>query len=409
MICPSQSKNNGSSGVICEKCSLTDTSVCFPGAINEIDMTSLASYDQTNPYPESPESSQFDDILLQNIFKFPDATTHCLFISPVFWACVTLILCLTIFITIKLILCRYRYKNRAMFLTKFFAHIDVISEGEFWLGGLISLSLFVLIVFACKFSISFATLYPIDKSSSDERMSVSCDGILFNAKFTSSLQLLSTRKSTEKVIFDLLDKQIITMTVELVSTAFSCDDLSIQQNRGHGLSIQSTNFNCSPNNSILNISTILPQHVVTMQLSLTGPHFIGGLRICFSAPSIITDNEKFKAQQMNYCQFFYTPNETLTSNPAINVKMTRVVNRTASMTLMDEVTYTGLWLPTLAMNTLTDDLLFSQKGNFYRYLPTQMILVVDITESEFYMKNTQEPIARTSEITFNTILFSSKF
>jgi hypothetical protein len=60
------------------------------------------------------------------------------------------------------------------------------------------------------------------------------------------------------------------------------------------------------------------------------------------------------------------------------------------------------------MNTLTDDLLFSQKGNFSRYLLTQMTLVVDIIESEFYMINTQEPIARTYEITFNTILFSSK-
>jgi hypothetical protein len=300
MICPPQSKNNGSSGVVCDKCSLANTSLCFLGAINEINMTSLISYDQTHPYPESPESTQFDDILLQNIFKLPDATVHCLFISPVFWACFTITICLIVFIMIKLVLYRSRYKNRSVLLKKVFAHIDVITEGQFWLGGLISLSLFVLIIFACKFSISFASLYPIEETTTNERMSVSCDGILFNAKFSSSLQLISTRKQNEKAVFALLDKQTITLTVEFVSTAFTCNDSSIQQNRGHGLSIPPTNLNCFANNSILNISTFLPQHVITMQYNVIGPHFVGGLRICFSAPSIITDNDKYTAQQMDY-------------------------------------------------------------------------------------------------------------
>ncbi|CAF1084046.1 unnamed protein product [Adineta steineri] len=405
IICPSQSKNNGSSGVICDECVLKNTSICFLGAINEIDLISLVSYDQTTPYLESPESTQFDDLLLQNIFKFPDATIQCLFISPIFWGFFTIILCLIIFILIKLILYRSKYKNRSLVLKKLFVHIDLISEGQFWLGGLISLSLFVLIIFACKFSISFASLYPIEQVSSDERLSVSCDGILFNAKLTSSLQLLSTHTYKEKTIFTLLDEQNITLTAEFISTGFGCDDLAIQLKRAHGLSITLKIFNCSTNNSIIYVSFILPQHVITMYFDILGPYFVGALRICFSAPSVIIDNGTYTAQQLDYCQSFFTPNKTLTSNPVINVKMTKVINRTASMTLLDEVTYTGLWLPTLAMNTLTDDLLFSEKGEFYRYVRSHMTLVMDITESEFYVKNTQEPIARTYEITFNTILF----
>jgi hypothetical protein len=287
-------------------------------------------------------------------------------------------------------------------------HIDLISEGQFWLGGLVSISLFVLIIFACKFSLSFASLYPIEETSSSEKMSVNCDGMLFNAKFTSSLQLLSTRKLKEQAMFALLDEQEIILTIHLVSTGFSCRNLSIQQNRRHGLSIPTTSFQCYENNSILNISVVLPQKIGTTQFDLVGPHFVGALRLCFTSPSIIFDNGIYTAQKMDFCQLFFTPNETLTSSPTINVKMTKAVNRTASMTLSDMVTYTGLWLPTLTMNTLHDHLLFSQKGDSYRYLPTRMSLIVDITESEFYIQNTQEPIARTYEIAFNTILFASK-
>ncbi|UJR34338.1 hypothetical protein I4U23_021741 [Adineta vaga] len=405
-ICPAQWKNNGSSGLMCDKCSLKNKSLCFLGAINEIDIISIGSYDQTNSYPESPQSTQFDDLLLHNIFKFPDLTIECIFLSPIFWSCLTILVFLIIFILSKLIFSYFKSQHHRSIILKFFYHIDLISEGEYWFGGLISLSIFVLIIFVCKFSISFASLYPIEETSLNERTSVLCDGTLFNAKFTSSLQLLSTSTYQEKPILNLLNNQIITLTVQFISTAFSCSDLSMQQNTGHGLNIPSKNFICDSNHSILYISTILPQHIVTMEFDLIGPHHVGGLRLCFSAPSIRMDNGIYIVQNMDYCKLFYTENETLTFNPTINVKMTKAVNRTASMIFLNDVMYTGLWLPTLTTNTLTDNLLFSQKGDFYRYLHTKMTLIVDITESEFYMKNTQEPIARTYEITFNTILFS---
>ena len=37
-----------------------------------------------------------------------------------------------------------------------------------------------------------------------------------------------------------------------------------------------------------------------------------------------------------------------------------------------------------------------------------MRVVVEMTESEFYIKNVQEPISRAYEIIFKTVLFSSK-
>ncbi len=81
MICPAHSKNNGSSGKKCEECSIANTSLCFPAAINEVNISKMVSYDQANAYPESPNSTQFEDILLQNILTLPTATLHCLFVS----------------------------------------------------------------------------------------------------------------------------------------------------------------------------------------------------------------------------------------------------------------------------------------------------------------------------------------
>ncbi|CAF4760148.1 unnamed protein product [Rotaria sp. Silwood1] len=409
MICPLGSKNDGSAGEMCVKCTTNDTLWCFSGAIHEIDMTNITSYDQANPYPESLHTTEFDDILLQNIFQLSFENRHCVLVSPLFWTCVAVGCCIMIFIMIQLLSRCSKSQIRPQFFEKLFSHFDVISEGKHWLGGLISLSLLVLITFVCKFSISFAHLYPIEETSFEKRQSASCDDRLLNAKLTSSLQLLSTLEhDNEKPIFTLLNEQNITLIVQFISTGYTCENVILQQNRDRGLSIPFTNFNCLKSNGILTITTLLPQHVVAMQFNLNGPHFVGGLRLCFSAPSVINTNAYSKVQQMNTCQFFYTPNQTLTRDPTVNVKMTKVINRTAGLTIHENTTYTGIWLPSFTVNTLSDELLFSLGAEYLRYVPKKTTLVVVITESEFYMKNTQEPIARQYEIVFSTVLFASK-
>ena len=146
-----------------------------------------------------------------------------------------------------------------------------------------------------------------------------------------------------------------------------------------------------------------------MKFDLIGPFFIGGIRLCLSAPSSSIQNDKYIAKEMNFCQFLFVPNQTITTDPTINIKIIKIINRTASMTVDDDdAIYSGLWLPTLTSTSLTDELLYLKKGQSYRYLSTKITLVIYIKESEFFMKNTQEPIARSYEITFNTILFSSK-
>ena len=110
-LCPMNWKNNGNSGINCEKCSLTNQSICLPGSINDIDITEITNSDQAYSYPVSPESTQFEDLLLQNIFKLPLKTKECLFILPVFWACLIIIICFLLFLLIKFILSRFKHKT----------------------------------------------------------------------------------------------------------------------------------------------------------------------------------------------------------------------------------------------------------------------------------------------------------
>ena len=108
-----------------------------------------------------------------------------------------------------------------------------------------------------------------------------------NAKFSSSLKLLAIRQNEEeKPMFDLLDGQNITLTLEFISTGFQCDAVKLQRNLGRDQMLQMNYRDCLYENATdtLIVSSLLPQHLITVQFSLTGPFFVGGLRVCLSGP-----------------------------------------------------------------------------------------------------------------------------
>jgi hypothetical protein len=305
-------------------------------------------------------------------------------------------------------------KDRRKFLKRIFVRLDLIGEGELWLGGLVTLAIIFLIAFTCKFSDFFAHLYPIEQVLLNIN---SCYPDLVNAKFTSALQLLIIRKNDlEQPIFDMLDDQNITLTAEFVSTNFQCSDVSVQQNldRGQILVISKRNINCSyeqKNAGILTVSTVLPQHLITMQFDLVGPFFVGGLRLCFSGSKMAAKKGKYTVKELQFCRFLYTPDQVLSVDLTVNIEMTKVVNHTATGISNDQDdVYSGLWLPTLTTkNALWDSHIYTNDENEYlRSLNWHLKLIVDIVESKFYMQNFQEPIAQGYEIVFKTFLFSSK-
>ncbi|CAF4369977.1 unnamed protein product, partial [Adineta steineri] len=178
------------------------------------------------------------------------------------------------------------------------------------------------------------------------------------------LQLLTIgQHDEEKPIFTMLDEQNIILTVHFVGTSFNCDHLMMQENLNRGRKISLNNFNCSYDNeiNILSVSTLLPQHLITMQFDLIGPYFVGGLRLCLSDTSrTIDDDDKYTLQELDFCQFFYATNETLSTNPTINIKMTKVVNRTVGYTTDIDTIFSGIWIPTLTINSFADTLLFNE-------------------------------------------------
>ena len=409
-LCPSNTKNNGSTGIECELCATNDSLICFRGSPIEIPFNAIATEEQSIPYPETPELVVFDDILLQYIFTIMTNSPHCLVISPMFWAAIAIGIGLIIFIIMSLLIHRPQCKPRRLLLKKLFMHIDLIGEGQFWLGGLLTLAIVVLLIFICKFSISFTRLYPIETISWSTDMDLSCNTIVPNVKFTSALKLLSiVQHEDEKVMLKKLDEQNITITIQFLGTGFVCDNIMMQQNFDRDYRVSSNDFNCSidEKTSILSVSTSLPQHLIAMQYDLTGPYFIGALRVCLSGMPSFPDDSQFNLRELSMCQLFYTTNETLTLRPTIDIHMTKAINRTLGYHVTDETKYSGVWIPRLIMATVSDVLLFKKNGEYTRYLSTGVSLTIDIQEGDFFVENTQEPIARYNEIVLRTILFAS--
>ena len=82
-LCPSGSRNpGGSPASACLSCS--PSAFCPLGAVVEINRLLLSPQSQAYTYPRSPESTIFDEILIQNMFSI-GSTSHCIVVSPLFW------------------------------------------------------------------------------------------------------------------------------------------------------------------------------------------------------------------------------------------------------------------------------------------------------------------------------------
>jgi hypothetical protein len=84
----------------------------------------------------------------------------------------------------------------------------------------------------------------------------------------------------------------------------------------------------------------------------------------------------------------------------MNLQLTKSINITEGLTDEDNTTYTGLWLPTFNYDVKQ---IFCNLNSSQRKQKT--ILSVGISETAFFIRNNQKPIARRSEIIFHTILF----
>ncbi|CAF4563103.1 unnamed protein product, partial [Rotaria magnacalcarata] len=289
LICPPGTMNDGSkhSRKECKICIKNNMSYCLRGALTETLMIDVNNFDQATPYSDSSKSTEFGDILLHNIFKLNTSSIHCLLISCQWWIFITIVIIGFVFVTMGILICFPKFKKYRRLLQKIFIKMDLIEKSTMWIGGIGSLLILVFIIFAIKFSYTFARLYSIEYIQKHILWKNNLSFLSLNTKFTSTLQLLSIRKHLdEQFLFDILDReQDFTLILQSVNTGFTCADLSMQEIMAdENLHVLSKNYNCTLNetNGILSISTVLPDHRVTMQFNLNGPYFVGGLRKCFS-------------------------------------------------------------------------------------------------------------------------------
>ena len=197
------------------------------------------------------------------------STPHCILVSPLFWTSVIIGLALLVLLVVGVFHFVPRCYHRTVFLKHIFRRVDLVGEGELWIGGLVSIAILVLVSFAFYFSSLYANLYPIEASGT---VQFACDPDMRNAKFSTSLQLLSTPKSDdEEPLFRLLDEQQFVMNIDFVQTLFDCDQVSVQQNIGtNHILLDIATCERHVNHATLSVSLLVPEHLTTVQFNLTG-------------------------------------------------------------------------------------------------------------------------------------------
>ncbi|CAF1370855.1 unnamed protein product [Rotaria sordida] len=371
---------------------------------DSVTLYSYPSYSQTFAYPDTSDMNNYDDLLIQNIF-YIGKSTSCLITTPMFWTLLIIGLCFIVWL-IMILIKKYRcekvnhHRNTAK---QFFKGINIITEDEQWIGGLLSFATIVLFCFALWFATNYIKLYPIETSSYARG---SCDDASYNALFDNALQLpLSNPDGTRWPIFDMLDEQPFTMTLDLVNTRAYCSNISFQQNRPgvNYLRLPMTTCILQPDNITRSVSVALPAHRINVQLNITGPYFVGGFRLCLHGPGLIKGFNKLHGLDM--CQFFFTPNQTLARAATLSVVFIKVVNQTKPLHVGDLSQYDGRWAATFAENSLSDEMIYEQDGTYIRYMVPRTILTITFSEQSFFLQNNQKPVVRIAELAFHTLLF----
>lgn len=112
-------------------------------------------------------------------------------------------------------------------------------------------------------------------------------------------------------------------------------------------------------------------------------------------------------QEMDYCDFFYTSDQTLGQTTEFYFALTKIINATDALDYSGSINYSGIWIPTTTHGSLNDHLAYDQRGVHIRYLSTQHTIIISFSETQFYVINQQQPIARMGEVIFHSIIFTT--
>jgi hypothetical protein len=98
-------------------------------------------------------------------------------------------------------------------------------------------------------------------------------------------------------------------------------------------------------------------------------------------------------------------NETLYRLTIIQIVLIKVINVTKRLKEGEETHYNGRWTPTFAKSSLSDELIYEQDGHYLRYTVERTTITISLSEQPFLLQNSQQPMVRTAELAFHTLLF----
>ena len=396
LLCPTGTKNPGNTSQQCLLC--LNGSYCPLGSVADVSRSVLRTTVQVKAYPQSPETTIFDEILIQNMFSIGPA--HCLVVSPLFWTLIVAGIALLVITTmglLKVFIANPSDRKVRHRLKCILKHMDLIGEGELWIGGLASFAVVVLVSFAYAFSDNYYRQYPIETTTDS---TFACDPHLRNAKFQTTTQSLAIPfANTEQEIVDLLTTQDFILNIDFINTLINCDAASIQALFGTKWSVIRWS-SCTNNNAILSISIPLPYQHLSVEVTLDDPKTIGAVRLGLYGKKHQSDH--FHLKEMNFNQSFFKDGQVLAQNLPIQLTMTKVINQTTPM-IGEESDFTGLYIPTF---TVDINSLFFSNDLYVHSTSTLTTLTLILTETPYYVKNIQQPIAKHSEIIFHNLLFT---
>ena len=397
ILCPPGTKNPGTDNIQCIPCS--SNAFCPLASVDDVPQSELITALQVLPYPQSPESTIFDEILIHNMFSI--GSGRCIIVSPLFWALIVagiVIIIIIILEILKFCVTGPRSKMVRKMIKMIFRHTDLIGEGEFWVGGLVSFSIVVLFSFAYAFSNSYYQQYPIETSSDSY---FTCDLTTRNAKFETNLQSSAIPVlDIEQVIFDLLNNQTLTVEFAFINTKIHCDSIALQAL--YGTKWMTLRYlDCSNPESTLTLTVALPYQQISIKILISDTKTIGGFRVgLFGAGEEVEYNT---LKELHFYKSFSQSGAILSQNLTVNLAITKVINQTIPL-VGEESNFTGIYIPIF---TVDPNSLFVTNDQYVRTSSQQLTtLTFTTSETPYYVQNTQEPIARQPEIVFRNLLFT---
>jgi hypothetical protein len=163
------------------------------------------------------------------------------------------------------------------------------------------------------------------------------------------------------------------------------------------------NFSCYQSSGTLYVGADLPVQKMTLKLELYGNHTVAAVRCGITAPQLYSiDNV---ALGLNFSKRFNKSSQCLAQNALINLDLTKVNNITEGLIDSGISKFSAVWTPTFTfdINQMFVSCDKPVNGSIGQRNLTTLSIVLG--ETPFFVKNTQKPIARRSEIIFHTFLF----